>query len=64
MQMHKLLLVIALVFGLSLTTAMAQDKRFELIPFIGFTASSGVDIQNQDIGDGRIINYLAPKSSG
>jgi hypothetical protein len=62
MPLFRMLLVFVLVLGLTATTALGQDKRFELIPWIGFTASSGVDIRNQDIGDARIINYLAPKS--
>jgi opacity protein-like surface antigen len=62
MSIARILLVSLLILSMSAAAAQAQDKRWELIPFVGFTASSGVDIRSQDIGDGRFVNYLAPKS--
>lgn len=42
---------------------MAQDKKFEFSPFLGFTASNGVDVDSQDLGNGLVANRISPKSS-
>ena len=45
------------------TTAMAQDlKRFEAGLFFGGTTSEGIGIIPVNIGGGRIVDALNPKS--
>ena len=40
----------------------AQEKRVEIIPYVGYTASGGIDVQSQDVGNGVIVNRIGPKS--
>lgn len=41
---------------------LAQDKKIELIPFVAYTLSEGIDFDAADIGTGQIVNNLTPKS--
>ena len=50
-------LMLVLCSGLGL----AQDKRFEIIIDLGYTASNGVNT-NTDIGGGQIVDRITPKS--
>ena len=43
--------------------AQAQDTKIEFTPYFGYTASSGVDVSPLDIGGGRAITKVSPKSS-
>ncbi len=54
-----LLLIALTVCG---SAAYAQDKKFEFTPYVGYTASEGVRINDQDVGGGTIVNTISPKS--
>ena len=41
---------------------LAQDKKIELIPFVAYTLSEGIDFNAADIGTGQIVNKLTPTS--
>lgn len=55
---------IAIVYVVSvlMSCLYAQEKRVELIPYLGYTASSGVTIRDTEIGDGVIANKVIPSS--
>ena len=56
-------ILIVLSFLLAAGPAMlAQDKKIELIPFVAYTLSEGIDFNAADIGTGQIVNKLTPKS--
>ncbi len=53
--------IMALMLVLCSSLGLAQDKRFELIIDLGYTASNGVNT-NTDIGGGQIVDRITPKS--
>ena len=54
--------VLLCVLSLMLTVSLAQEKKIELIPYLGYSASSGVNIQEAEIDDGVIASKIIPKS--
>ncbi|MCH8321216.1 MAG: outer membrane beta-barrel protein [Acidobacteria bacterium] len=54
--------ITGLMFVLCSGLGLAQDEKFELIIDLGYTASSGVDVNATDIGGGVIVNKVTPKS--
>ena len=55
-------ILIVLSFLLAAGPAMlAQDKKIELIPFVAYTLSEGIDFNAADIGTGQIVTKLTPK---
>ena len=61
MKIRKLSLL-TFVFLIGAIPAYGQEKKVEIIPFLGYTFSEGINIQPQDPGDGNIVNGLDPKS--
>ncbi len=60
-MVRNFLVVLGVSFAI-VAVASAQEKRIEVIPFLGYTASSGVTIRDTDIGDGLVANKITPKS--
>jgi hypothetical protein len=54
--------ITALMLVLSSGLGLAQDEKFELIIDLGYTASSGVNVNPTDVGGGTIVNKVTPKS--
>jgi len=60
--MHrKLLLLIGLCLVLSSPFALAQDKKFEINGILGYTFSSGINVNPVQLGD-ITIDRISPKS--
>jgi hypothetical protein len=57
------IIVIAGLIGVSQLGVFAQEKKVELTPFFGYTASGGLDVGATDIGGGVIVDRLTPKSA-
>ena len=62
MKHFRRVFITGLMLILGSGLALAQDEKFELIIDLGYTASSGVDINATDIGGGTIVNKVTPKS--
>jgi len=60
--MNRMLpLFIGLCLILASSAVLAQEKRFEVNGVVGYTLSSGVDVQNQEVDD-VTYNRVSPKS--
>ncbi len=62
MVYSRIVVLTGLILVLGSGLGLAQDERFELIMDLGYTASSGVDLNATDIGGGVIVNKVTPKS--
>ncbi len=62
MGYSRIVVITGLMLVLGSGLGLAQEERFELIIDLGYTASSGVDINPTDIGGGVIVNKVTPKS--
>jgi opacity protein-like surface antigen len=60
--MHALRITTILALLATAGVAQAQDKRIEVVPFLGYTFSDGVNINPQPIGEGRVVDRLSPTS--
>ena len=58
----RIVVITGLMLVLGSGLGLAQDENFELIIDLGYTTSSGVDINATDIGGGVIVNKVTPKS--
>ena len=58
----RIVVITGLMFVLGSGLGLAQDKRFELIINLGYTASGGVDVNLTDIGGGQTVDRITPKS--
>ncbi len=60
--MHRVLpILIGLCLVLAAPFALAQDNRVEVYGMVGYTLSSGIDVQDQEVND-VIYNRISPKS--
>ena len=58
----RIVVITGLMLVLGSGLGLAQEERFELIIDLGYTTSSGVDVNATDIGGGVIVNKVTPKS--
>ena len=62
MRYSRKVFILGFILVLCSSLVLAQEEKFELIIDLGYTTSSGVDINATDIGGGVIVNKVTPKS--
>ncbi len=62
MKYSRTIIAVGLLLILSSTPGLAQEKKFEVIPVFGYTASSGVNIEPVDLGGGLTADRIKPKN--
>jgi hypothetical protein len=59
---YRRVVLATLVLCIAAAVAQAQEKKFEFGSFVGFTASSGIDITPKPTGVGMVVTRLSPRS--
>ena len=62
MKSYRSISLIVALCLLASPAAVAQEKKWEITPSVGYTFSDGVRVQVRDIGNGRLIDRLAAQS--
>jgi len=60
--MFKQSAIAAGIFFSAFGWVSAQEQKYEVIPYLGYTTSNGVPIRNTEIGEGIVANKLTPSS--
>ena len=56
-------LLVGFCLILAISSAVAQENRFEVNGTVAYTASNGIDISPQDLEDGRVVDRISPTSA-